>query len=49
MIKISELYQVSTDYLLCLENNKKQGLDLSGLTDAEIDALSQLIKAMKEA
>ncbi len=49
LIHIATIFGVSTDYLLGLENNKKQGLDLSGLTDAEIDALSQLIKAMKEA
>lgn len=49
LIHIATIFGVSTDYLLGLENNKKQELDLSGLTDAEIDALSQLIKAMKEA
>ena len=49
LIHIATIFGVSTDYLLGLENNKKQGLDLSGLTDDEIDALSQLIKAMKEA
>ena len=49
LIHIATIFGVSTDYFLGLENNKKQGLDLSGLTDAEIDALSQLIKAMKEA
>ena len=36
---------MTTDYLLGLE--KKQGLDLSGLTEDEVQALTELIKAMK--
>ena len=35
----------STDYLLGLEH--KQEIDLSGLSQEEIDALLNLIKAMK--
>ena len=45
LIHISQIYRVSTDYLLGIE--KKQELDLSGLSLEEIDALMNLIKAMK--
>ena len=40
-----KIYNVSTDYLLGLEH--KQEIDLSGLSQEEIDALLNLIKAMK--
>lgn len=45
LIHIAQIYNVSTDYLLGLEH--KQEIDLSGLTREEIDALLNLIKAMK--
>ena len=45
LIHIAKIYNVSTDYLLGLEH--KQEIDLSGLTKEEIDALLNLIKAMK--
>lgn len=45
LIHIAQIYRVSTDYLLGVEN--KQELDLSGLSLEEIDALMNLIKAMK--
>lgn len=41
----TQIFKVTTDYLLGLE--KKQGLDLSGLTEDEVQALTELIKAMK--
>lgn len=44
-VDISKIFKVSTDYLLGLE--RKQEIDLSGLTDEEIAALLNLIKAMK--
>lgn len=46
LIHISKICNVSTDYLLGLEH--KQEIDLSGLTKEEIDALLNLIKAMKK-
>ncbi len=46
LIHIAKIYKVSTDYLLGLEH--KQEVDLSGLSQREIDALMTLIKAMKE-
>lgn len=45
LIHISKIFNVSTDYLLGLE--RKQEIDLSGLSQNEIDALLNLIKAMK--
>ena len=46
LIPIAKIYNVSTDYLLGLEH--KQEIDLSGLSQEEIDALLNLIKAMKQ-
>ena len=45
LISIARIFKVTTDYLLGLE--KKQEVDFSGLTDEEIHALLNLIKAMK--
>ena len=45
LISISRIFKVTTDYLLGVE--RKQSVDLSGLTDDEITALTDLIKAMK--
>ena len=46
LIHISKIYNVSTDYLLGIE--RKQNVDLSGLTQEEVEALLNLIKAMKQ-
>ncbi len=46
LICIAQIFKVSTDYLLGIEMKKE--IDLSGLTDPEIDALLNLIKAMRE-
>ena len=45
LIHIARIYNVSTDYLLGIE--QKQEIDLSGLSREEIDALLNLINAMK--
>ncbi len=45
LIGIAKIYNVSTDFLLGLE--RKQEMDLSGLTQDEIDALMNLIRAMR--
>ena len=45
LIHISKLFNVSTDFLLGVEN--KQDIDFSGLSQEEIDALMNLIRAMK--
>lgn len=46
LIHIAQIYRVSTDYLLGIEN--KQEIDLSGLSDEEKNALLNLITAMKK-
>jgi transcriptional regulator with XRE-family HTH domain len=45
LINIAKIYRVTTDYLLGLEC--KQEIDLSGLSQAEIEALLNLIKVMR--
>lgn len=45
LIHTAKIFDVSTDYLLGLEH--KQEIDLSGLTREEVDALLNLIKAMR--
>ena len=45
LINIAKIFKVSTDYLLGMDN--RQEIDLSGLTQEEITALKNLIKAMK--
>jgi transcriptional regulator with XRE-family HTH domain len=46
LIHIAEIYNVSTDHLLGVQRERE--IDLSGLTEAEIKALSDLIIAMKK-
>ena len=46
LISISQIFKVSTDYLLGVDH--KQDIDLSGLTEEEIVALKALIKVMKK-
>lgn len=46
LIHIAKIFNVSTDYLLGLEN--RNVIDLSGLSQEEIDALMHLIKVMKK-
>ncbi len=44
LIGISEIFKVSTDYLLGVSNGSY--LDISGLTEKEKVALTELVKAM---
>ena len=46
LIHIAKLFNVSTDFLLGVEN--KQNIDFSGLSQEERDALINLIRAMKK-
>lgn len=46
LIHIAQTFNVSTDYLLGLE--QRQEIDLSGLSREEIHALLNLIQAMKK-
>lgn len=45
LIAIAKLFKVTTDYLLGIEH--KREIDLSGLPKEEVDALLNLINAMK--
>lgn len=45
LVHIASIFNVTTDYLLGLE--RKFEIDLSGLTQQEVDALLELIWAMK--
>lgn len=45
LIAISRIFKVSTDFLLGVE--KKNDIDLSGLTDEEVKAIKNLIKSMQ--
>ncbi len=45
LIHISKIFKVSTDYLLGVES--RQGIDLSGISEEEVTALKNLIKAMR--
>lgn len=45
LIQIAKIFHVSTDYLLGLE--PAAGLDLSGLSDEEKNAVKNLVQAMK--
>ena len=46
LISIAQIFKVSTDYLLGVE--RRIDVDFSGLTEDEISALLNLIKAMKQ-
>ena len=46
LIRIARIFNVSTDFLLGVEN--RQTIDLSGLSPEETDALLNLIRAMKK-
>lgn len=45
LIHVSKIFKVSTDYLLGVESQHE--LDLSGISDDEVVALKNLIKAMR--
>lgn len=47
LIAIARIFKVSTDYLLGVKKKYKD-LDLSGLTDEEVNALTALVQAMKK-
>lgn len=46
LIHIAKILNVTTDYLLGME--QKNTIDLSGISQEEVDALINLIKAMKK-
>ena len=46
LIKFSRMFHVSTDYLLGL--TEKRSIDVTGLDDAEVELLSQLVDKLKK-
>jgi len=47
LINVARIYNVSTDYLLGVEHSNE--IDFSGLSVEEIEALKNLIKAMRKS
>lgn len=45
--RFAEIFSVSTDFLLDVERNTTNMLDVSGLTESEIAALQTIVEAMK--
>ena len=45
LIKLSRMFHVSTDYLLGL--TEKRSVDVTGLEDAEIELITQLVDKLK--
>ena len=45
LMKYSEIFHVSTDYLLGLERN--QQIDVSGLTEDEVAAVNSIVEAFR--
>ena len=46
LANIASVFKVTTDYLLGIE--KRKILDLSGLTDSDIDIMERLVDSMRE-
>ena len=46
LLKLARLYSVSCDYLI--GNTENRPLDVSGLTDREIDSITEIISLFKE-
>lgn len=46
LIKLSRMFHVSTDYLLGL--TEKRSVDVTGLQDAEIELITQLVDKLKK-
>ena len=47
LLALSNLFQCSTDYLLGKDNKKTSFIDLDGLTDEQIRAVSNLVQSMR--
>lgn len=49
LLRLADIYQCSTDYLLCRERDKHQIiLNVDGLTNKQIEAISHLIEAFRQ-
>ena len=50
LCRLADIYQCSTDYLLGRDNRKnKLLLDIEGLSETEVEAVTHLIEAMKQS
>ncbi len=47
LIKFAELFQVSTDYLLGIEEVQENTIDVTGLSKGEIESLQNIVDALK--
>lgn len=47
LLALSNLFQCSTDYLLGKDNKKTSFIDLDGLTDEQIRAVTNLVQSMR--
>lgn len=45
--RFAEVFDVSTDFLLGVKRNTPDTLDVSGLSEAEIEALQTIVESMK--
>lgn len=48
LMKLASLYKVSTDYLLGCEPNKYATINLSGLTDSQVQAIISTVNCFRE-
>lgn len=48
LIKLSQIFHVSTDYLLGIEKRKNETLDISGLNQESVDLLQHAITVLRE-
>lgn len=47
LLMISKVFSVSTDYLLGNDTGKVKAIDVSGLTDKEIEAIRTIVDSLK--
>lgn len=48
LIKFAELFQVSTDYLLGIEEVQDNTIDVTGLSKDEIESLQNIVDALRK-
>lgn len=46
LVKLARIFHVSTDYLLGITD--KRSIDVTGLTDGEIEVISQLVNMLRQ-
>lgn len=48
LVELSDLFNVTTDYLLCIDNNENQMIDITFLTEEEKVIIFSLLKRFKK-